>query len=309
MEDLICYHNGKYITESEIKISILDAAIMEGMAFDLGRTYNHVPFFWEDHIDRLFRSLQYFHISPGLTPDEMYRITLEVFKRNEKFLEPEDDFVVIQRVSRGASTYFYSPPTHPTVIVNCVNLLPIYERQAQWYKDGIHLVIANTRQIPPQCLDVKSKNTNRLCNILADFEAKMVDPEAWALMLDIYGRVAEGTRYNCFLVKNNKLFTPKSDNILGGVTRGTLLRLASEIGIEATETDLYVYDLYNADEIFLTACSTTIWPVAKFNEKILAKPIPGPVTQQLFTAFSKEVGVDIVQRVVNYVANKKKASQ
>ena len=127
-------------------------------------------------------------------------------------------------------------------------------------------------------------------------------------MLDINGCVAEGTKYNCFVVKDGRLLTPRQDNILGGVTRANVLRLAKELGIENTEADLYVYDIYNADEIFLTANSFSICPVSKFNEKALAKPIPGPVTQKLLSAFCKLVGVDIVDRVVSYVKAKEKVA-
>jgi len=303
MEELICYFNGEYIKESEVKISMLDVGIMEGMAFEVSRTYNHVPFFWKEHIDRLFRSLRYLRIDPGLTPEEMYNITLKVFKHNEKYLTPEDDFSMRHLVSRGATTYFFDPPSRPTILVHCIHLCPLYEREAKGYQEGIHLVVVNTRQIPPQCLDVKSKNTNRFCNTLADFEARMIDPQAWALMLDVNGHVAEGPKYNVFMVRGGKLLTPPLDSVLGGTRRAILLKLARELGIESAETDLYVYDLYNADEIFVTAQSYTIMPVAKFNEKVLPKPIPGPVTQQLFQAFSKLVGVDIVQRVVNYARN------
>jgi len=304
MEELICYFNGQYVNESEVKLTLYDAALMEGMVYDARRTYNHVPFFWEEHTDALFRSLRGLCIDPGLTLDEMLNISFEVFERNEKYLEPEDDFIVVQRVSRGGSTYFFAPPTRPTVLTNCLKVSPLYERQARIYQQGIHLVVANTRQIPPQCLDVKTKNTNRLCNTLADLEVMMVNPQAQPLMLDIYGRVAEGSKYNFLMVKDGRLLTPRRDNIYPGITRAIVLRLAKEHGIETAETDLYVYDLYNADEMFVTANSYTIAPVAKFNEQPLGKPIPGPVTEQLLSAFSKLVGVDIVQRVISYVQRK-----
>ena len=139
-----------------------------------------------------------------------------------------------------------------------------------------------------------------MCNTLASLEAKMVDPEAWDLMLDLNGLVAEGSTYSCFMVRDGRLLTPKLGNILAGVTRDTILRLAKELSIEAEEKDLWVYDFYNADEIFVTAQGFTIGPVAKFNDRVLPKPIPGPITQQLLSAFSKLVGVDIVKRVLNY---------
>ncbi|MFC1847539.1 aminotransferase class IV [Chloroflexota bacterium] len=312
MEDFICYYNGEYMKESEVKISLWDAALTEGLVYEIQRTYNHVPFFWEEHTARLFCSLRHLHIDLDLTPEEVHNISLEVFKRNEGYLGPGDDFTVALRVSRGGrARHGGSPIAHPTVLISIGSRLAqtMYERLAKVYQQGAHLVVANTRQIPPQCLDTKTKNSNKFCNSLANFEARMVDPEAAGLMLDIYGRVAEGISFNCFMVRNGKLLTPRVDNILGGITRATVLRLAKDLGIESTETDLYVYDLYSADEIFTTATQATITPVAKFNERLLSKPIPGPVTQQLFTAFSKLVGVDIVQRVISYVQTKEKTAR
>ena len=304
MEDLICYFNGEYVKESKVKLTLYDAALKEGMVYTARRTFNHIPCFWEEHTAALTRSLRALRIDPGLTPEEMHQINFEVFERNRKYLAPEDDFVVMQRVSRGEGTSFFTTPMRPTVLTTCLKVSPLYERQAKIYQQGIHLVLANTRQIPPQCLDVKTKNTNRLNNTLADLEAMMVDPQAQPLMLDINGRVAEGSKYNWFMVRDGRILTPRRDNIYPGVTRDTILKLAKEINIDAVETDLYAYDLYNADEMFVTANSYTIGPVAKFNETLFEKPIPGPVTQQLLSAFSRLVGVDIVQRVLDYVQNK-----
>jgi branched-chain amino acid aminotransferase len=301
MEDLICYFNGKYLEEADVKLTLYDAALMEGMIYTARRTYNHVPHFWKEHTDALFRSLRAHRINPGLTWEEMHNINLEVFRRNENYLEEEDDFIVVQRVSRGGSRYFFDEPAHPTILTNCLKVIPLYNRQAKIYKEGIHLVVASTRQIPPQCLDVKTKNTNRLSNTLANLEVRMVDPEARPLMLDIYGRVSEGSTYNFFAVRDGKLLTPKRDNIYPGVTRATILKLAKEVDIEASETDLYVYDLYNADEMFITANSYTIAPVSRFNQTSSLNPVPGEITQRLLSAFSRAVGVDIVQRVVGYV--------
>jgi len=302
-EELICYFNGNYMKPDEVKIPLREIFLQRGAAvFDVARTYNHVPFFWEKNIARLYRSLSYY-IDPGLTPEEMLSISYEVLERNKKKLDPGDDVTMVQLViAAPTGPYFIGRPTHPTVLVMCFPLSPRYEGHAKNYREGIHLVVANTRQIPPQCIDPRVKHTSRWCNQLADFEAKVVDPEAWALMLDVNGLVAEGPGFNCFMVKDGKLFTSKLGTILEGITRGTVLRLAKELGIESAEKDLYVYDFYNADEIFVTGCSYAICPVAKFNVKVLPKPIPGSITQQLLSAFSKLAGVDIVERVQHVIS-------
>lgn len=310
MEEKICYFNGEYIKESEAKISIADYAIMEGGVYDIGRTFNHLPLKLETHIDRLFSSLRCLpFIRFELTPKDVREVTLEVLKRNEGFLDSEDDCRYILRVSRGMPFWLAggktsAKPHGGTFYVHTSPLAPFdggYQEIAKWYTQGAHMVVASTRQIPPQCLDPKIKHSNRLCNSLAEFEAKMVDPEAFPLMLDIYGFATESARQSFLMVKDGKLLTSRLTNSLGSITRATVLELAKELEIECIETDLCVYDLYNADEIMITATSFCIIPVSKFNDRLCNGPIPGPITEQLMSAFKKSVRCDFVQQILNRV--------
>lgn len=299
MEEGIVYLNGEYLKASEAKLSIFDQGFRFGDAvFDIGRTYNHVPFKLTEHIKRLFRSLCYVQIDPGLTPEEVYDITIEVIKRNEKNWAPNDDYKYGQRISRGEISY--SNPdaiTKPTVLIECVPIT--FKSFAARLVEGIHLLTTTTTQIPPQCIDPRVKSHNRLVNIMAEREAKKIDPAAYSLMLDINGLLAEGPSYNFFLVKDGKLFTPKLKNILEGVTRATILELARELRIEAVEMDLTMYDLNTADEIFITMTSIVL-PVSKLNNRPLRGPIPGPITKQLLSAFSRLVGIDIIQQALSH---------
>ncbi len=137
---------------------------------------------------------------------------------------------------------------------------------------------------------------------MADLEVKTVDPSAYALMLDIHGFLSEGPSFNIFITRGHKLFTPRSNSALEGITRQTILELAEELGMASYETDLSLYDLYNAEEIFIAATSFEILPVSKLNNKPLTGPIPGPITEQLISALGKQVGVDIVQRAQSHLA-------
>ncbi len=304
MEKLICYFNGQYMKESEVRIGLWDMGLWQGGLYEVARSYNHVLPLLAKHIDRLFHSLRPVYIDIDLSPEAVYNIGLEVFKRNEKNLAPEDDFLLIYRITRGIMPRFMASPAGPTILVNCAYLSNQYEQQVKYYQEGVHLVVVNIRQIPPQCLDPKIKHLNRMCNDLADFEAKRIDPQAEALMLDINGFAAECPRKNFFMVKEGRLLTSKPTNCLGGVTRATIIELAKELKMEFAEADLSPYDFYNADEIFLTGTSFAVYPVAKFNGRVLEKPIPGPVTRQLLSAFGKMVGIDIVQRAASYVQAK-----
>jgi branched-chain amino acid aminotransferase len=134
--------------------------------------------------------------------------------------------------------------------------------------------------------------------VLAENEAHSFDPGAIALLLDINGFVAEPAGRNIFVVKGGKLFTPTRNSILEGVTRGVTLELAKKAGIEALEMDLCPYDLYNADEVFVTATSYVIQPVSKINNIPLRTLVPGPITKELVSAWKKLVGVDFIQQAL-----------
>lgn len=304
MKELVCYFNGQYMKESEVRIGLWDMGLWQGGLYEVARSYNHVLPLLAKHIDRLFNSLRPVYIDIDLSPEAVYNIGLEVFKRNEKNLAPEDDFLLIYRITRGIMPRFMVPPAGPTILVNCAYLSNQYEQQVKYYQEGVHLVVVNIRQIPPQCLDPKIKHLNRMCNDLADLEAKRIDPQAEALLLDINGFAAECPRKNFFMVKEGRLLTSKPTNCLGGVTRATIIELAKELKMEFAEADLSPYDFYNADEIFLTGTSFAVYPVAKFNGRVLEKPIPGPITRQLLSAFGKKVGIDIIQRAASYVQAK-----
>jgi len=297
MGDAMAYFNGEYVPEDEVKISMRDRGFVTGdAAFDIARTYNHQPFKWREHIGRWFQSLRYIQLDIGLTADEVYDITLEVFRRNERHFGSNADCAVVWRATPGEERF--KVPVEPTVLIHCASLQ--FQRVARQYIEGAHIVVASTRAVPPQCVDPKAKLHGRSHYVLAELEANSVEPGAYPLMLDLNGCLTECARQNIFLVREGKLLTPTRRDILEGVSRATTLELAQGLGIETQETDLFIYDVKNADEIFLTATSFAMLPVAKVNNKSLGRPVPGPVTKQLLSAWNELVGVDIVQQALHH---------
>jgi branched-chain amino acid aminotransferase len=227
----------------------------------------------------------------------MHDITLEVFKKNRETLRPNDDFSITHRISRGIGEL--APGTYrPTVAVYCNRIK--FASFAQRLIDGAPLVVVSTRRVPPVCMDPKAKHVS-LNFLLANLEGQSIDPSAWVLMLDIYGFLSECTSKNVFLVRSGKLLTPKRDNVLEGVTRATILELASKLDIPCSETDLSVYDLMTADEVFVTSVTPVMLPISKINNKPLKNPGPGPVIKKLQRAWSEMVGVDIVAQALNHL--------
>jgi branched-chain amino acid aminotransferase len=292
----IAYHNGRFVPEREVLVPFRDRGFKYGDAvFDTTRTFGHRVFKLREHVERLYRSLRYLRIDPGLTPAAMAEVTEEVLRRNLPLLEPDDDYWVTQRVSRGldaAGQEIWSQ-TGPTVIVECVPL-PLRER-APLFRDGIRVLVPSVRRTPPDALSPRVKTHNYLNLIAANLEIAARDPEAWAVLLDTRGNLAEGLGSNVFLVQQGTLYTPREQFVLAGISRDTVIALARDAGLTVVEKDLDLFDAYNADEVFLTSTSLCICPVRSVNEAVIGGgQVPGPVTRQLTEAYCRLVDFDFV---------------
>jgi branched-chain amino acid aminotransferase len=126
----------------------------------------------------------------------------------------------------------------------------------------------------------------------------------WALLLDPDGFVAEGTGDNFFIVKNQKIVTPEGRNILRGISRSYIFELAQELGLKCVEKNIDAYDVYTADEAFMTGTPFCILPVTSLNSSIIADGKMGHVTRRLLDSWSKNVGVDIVAQIKAYSADR-----
>jgi branched-chain amino acid aminotransferase len=293
--DRIAYFNGRYVPEREVLVPFRDRGFRYGDAvFDTTRTFGHRPFKVAEHVERLYRSLRYFRIDPGLTPDAMVAITQEVLRRNLSLLEPDEDYWVTQRVSRGVDAAYRDvfPQDGPTVIVECVPL-PLAAR-ASLYRDGIRVVTPSIRRTPPAALSPRVKTQNYLNLVAADLEVRSQDAGAWAVLLDVDGNLTEGLGSNIFLVAGGTLVTPREQMVLSGTSRETVIGLAREAGIPVVEKDLDLYDAYNADEAFLTSTSLCVCPISSVNGARIGTTIPGGVTRQIIDAYARFVDFDFV---------------
>lgn len=299
----VAYFNGKIVPEREVVVPFRDRGFKYGdAAFDMTRTFHGRPFKLKEHIDRFYRSLRYLQIDPGLAPGEMVAISEEVLERNRHFLTPDTDFWLGQRVSRGLAAVGDEgwEQTGPTVIVECIPL-PLQAR-ARLFRDGIDIVVPPTRRVPPDSLSPRAKTHNYLNLIVADLEAKAQDEEAWSVLLDTNGHLAEGIGSNIFLVRDGMVMTPQEHLVLPGVSRQTVIELCGQLGIRCREADLDLYDAATADEIFMTSTSLCICPVRSIGRRKLPGPIPGPITQRLTEAYARFVECDFVAQYLKHLA-------
>ena len=297
MAEYTAYFNGEWVPESEVKIDPRDRGFLVGdVVFDVARTFNGKSFRMKEHVDRLYRSLQYVRIDPGLSFDEMMDISEESITRNKEHLADVGDFTVHQFVTRGPGKAATAGP--PAV---CVRVARVdFERFAHLYNDGAHGVIARTRSYPVESLDPKVKHYSRMNFNMAELEAADVDPAAWPILTDTDGNLTEGVGYNMFLVTDGVIRTAGDRNILQGVSRGAVFDLARQLNIPVVEEDLQPYDLYTADESFFSSTSPCVVPVTRVDKRDVADGKVGPITQQLLAAWSETVGLDIVDEALRF---------
>jgi branched-chain amino acid aminotransferase len=292
----VAWFNGKIVGESEVLIPFRDQGFLRGDAvFDMTRSFNGNAFRLAEHIARLYRSLKYLDLDPGLSPTEMAAISEDVLERNRHLLALGEDYWLAQRISRGIARVPGDNWDHygPNVIVECVPL-PLRER-AKYFRDGIEVITPSLRRTPPDSLSPRAKMHQYLNLVLADREVKAQNSEAWAVLLDVNGNLAEGQGSNIFLVRDGGLLTPRERYVLPGVSRQATIELARRIEIACEEKDLDLYDAYTADECFLTSTSLCICGVRSLNGRTFAAgTVPGPITRQLTDAYKEMVGCDFV---------------
>jgi branched-chain amino acid aminotransferase len=299
----IVFLNGRFIPESEARLSIYDMAIVLGATVtEMTRTFNHKPFRLEDHVHRLFCSLRYTRIDIGMTPNDVIAATLKVVENNVQRLDHRDEVGVVHFITGGEFHEYVgsagrAPNPSPTV---CIHSFPIpFHYFAEKMVAGAHAVTPSIRKIPSQCVDPKIKCRSRMNFFLAEKEAQLIDPNAICLMLELDGHVTEGTGSNFLIVEKGKLVSPPRDQILWGISRQTVLELAQQMDIPVEERLLDVHDVMNADEALSTTTPYSICPVVKINGSPIGNGKPGPMFRRLADAWSKLVGVDIVRQIVD----------
>ncbi len=294
----LVYLNGRFTPASQAHLAIYDAGIVLGATVtEMTRTFRHRLWRLDDHLARLYRALRYTRMEIGLSPQELAAVSHELVKRNAALLpHPEDELGLIHFVTAGEfPTYAGSAGggarTTPTVCAHTF-VMP-WELWAEKMRTGIHLVTPSIRHVPPQCYDPKMKYRSRMHYFLADQEARLVDPSAAALLLDLDGNLTETSGANFLMVERGTIVSPPERNILPGISRATVIELAARLGIPFAERDLQVFNAVNADEAFLSTTPYCLMPVARLNGIPIGGGVPGPIFRRLLDAWSEEVGLDI----------------
>lgn len=296
------YPNGEFVPELDARLSIFDRGFTIGdSAYEYARTYRHSPFQVEEHMDRMYTSLKTLRIDPGVTRKEFCGLCTELTKQNITLLEEYEEYNIVWEVTRGdwgwhgRRTPAPEGSGNPTVIIK--NNLNDQRICAKAFWVGVHVVTPPGRHVNPQAWDPKIKTYSRLSFVLADLEARLMDRDAIALMLDEHGNLTETIGGNIWIVRDSVLTTPTDRNILRGQTRRNVTSIAKSLNIPVVEQDLQSWHLYNCDESFLSSTYPgPLQPVDRFNGIPIGHDLPGSITKTLAEAWSKWVGIDITGR-------------
>jgi branched-chain amino acid aminotransferase len=303
VQERVVYLNGEFVPDSQARISIHDYGFLMGDAvFDTTRTFGRQIFKLNEHLDRFYRSLKYMRLDPGLSKGEMAELTMQVLETNLPLLQENSDYWVTQRVTRGERVYEgpSAGDLKPTVLIEC-QPLPFAAR-AKYYRDGLPVVIPSVRRTPPESMSPRAKVHNYINLVQGELEVKAQNPDAWAILLDVNGNIAEGMGSNFFIVKDGVVMTPRDQYVLGGISRETVLELAAQLQFETQEADIDLFDAYTAEEAFVTSTSFCICPVISINGSTVGEgKIPGPMTSQLLQAYSELVGLDIREQYLSHL--------
>lgn len=297
----MAYLNGDYVPVSEAKLSVFDLGVVSGATVtETLRTFSHVPFCVDEHLQRLQRSLKSVGFPPTIDLDEWKTIIESVAATNSQLIPPSHDLGIVLFVTAGQNLTYLGGAAReqsqtPSV---CVHTFPLpFELWDAKFKEGQHLVTPSVRHIPATTLESKIKSRSRIHWYLADKQARLVDPNAGCIILDQTGNLCETSTGNFYVVYEGQILTPSPRTVLGGVSQMIVKRLAHELKIPYATADIQTYEALNAEESFTSSTPYCLMPVTRINGQTIGDGQPGPVFRQLVDAWNKLVGIDILKQI------------
>lgn len=275
------YIDGKFVPAEEAAVSVYDHGLLYGDGvFEGIRAYNGRVFRLEDHVKRLYDSARAIMLEIPITEEDMCTVILETLRKNEL-----SDAYIRPIVTRGKGDLGLDPRkcAKPTIIVVSQKWDAMY---GDLYEVGLTAITVTVRRNSPAALPPNIKSLNYLNNILAKIEANVKGGDE-AIFLDAEGHVSEGSGDNIFVVKDGVIFTPYTTNNLKGITRKAVAEVAEDKGIPLREVNLGLFDIYTADEIFVTGTAAEVAPVVLIDGRSVGTGKPGPITKELIEGVRK----------------------
>jgi branched-chain amino acid aminotransferase len=277
------YIDGKFFNPEDAKVSVFDHGLLYGDGIFEGiRFYKRRVFRLKEHIDRLLDSAKAIHLNIGMTHAELCEATLKTCAQSGM-----DDGYIRLVVTRGFGDLGLNPKNCPKAcVIIIVGKIKLYPEED--YQNGLRLVTCSTRRPTPATLSPMVKSLNYLNNVMAKIEAGSAGE---GVILNEAGYVAECTGDNIFVIKNGTISTPPcSDGALQGITRQVVFEICQELGIPCREERMTRYELYTADEIFLTGTAAEVIPAREYDERAIGSGLVGEITKRVIARFRELTG-------------------
>ena len=263
------YLNDKFINNEEALLHVSDLSMQRGYAiFDFFRTVYGVPLFMEDHLDRFYASAMAMHLALDKSRQDIRNIVQELLQRSSL-----SEAGIRLMLTGGYAADSYHPAT-PNLLITCN---PVKTATVNDFEKGLSVITyEHQRQLP------HIKSINYLMAVW--LQPLLKEKQADDLLYYNKESITELPRSNVFIVTaDNKLITP-AHNILYGITRKNIIKLAGDI-MPVEERNISADELLQASEVFLTATTRKILPLLKINGQPIGNAKPGPVTTKLFERF------------------------
>ncbi len=280
------YLNGEFVDRENAKISVFDHGLLYGDGvFEGIRLYDGCVFKLDEHLERLEFSAKSILLELPMSRGELAEAVCESCRVNGL-----SNGYVRLIVTRGPGHLGLTPDgCGPAGVIIIADDIQLYPREL--YETGLKIITVPTRRINSSALPPAVKSLNYLNNILAKIEAKKVGFQE-ALMLNDKGEVAECTGDNVFVLSKGTLLTPPLDaGSLRGITRGTVMDIADELEVPLREQALTRYDLWTAEECFLTGTAAEVIPCVEVDHRTVGSGIPGEFTKRFISSFREKSSV------------------
>ncbi len=275
--------DGQLVDEAEAKVSVFDHGLLYGDGIFEGiRFYHGRVFRLDEHVERLFLSARAILLQMPWTEQEVCDIVRDTIRANGL----TDGYVRLV-VTRGSGGLGLNPYLCKKASMFCIAAsIQLYPEE--YYENGLELITCSTRRPSHATLSPQVKSLNYLNNVMAKIECVQAGVME-GLMLNEAGTVAECTGDTVFIVKKGVIITPKiSDGALDGITRGVIFDLCEKLDIDLIEDTITRYDIYTADEVFLTGTAAEVIPVVKVDDRPIGDGVPGEVFKVLLAGFREE---------------------
>jgi branched-chain amino acid aminotransferase len=286
------YRNGQFLN-GPLAVTVADAGFVFGaIVTDLVRTFNLKLYRFDDHLARFRESCRLCRVTLAVGDDELQTAARRLVEHNA---ESKDLAFVMLATPGPIGHYAGSPDSGPPTVMMHTFPLP-FQRYRKLFTEGAILVVPPTRPIPTECIDPRAKMRSRMHWWIAEQQAKEIDSEASALLIDAVGHVTETASANFLIVKNGAVLTPPRETVLNGISQRVVEELCGELGIPFAVRPLTLTECQSSDEAMLTCTSYCVAGVRRLNGVDL--PWPGPVWRRLLAAWSERVNVEIEAQIL-----------